>query len=290
MTAEDAFLIDILAHPDESAPRLIYADWLEDQGDPRSAWVRKGCELLASPAGSPERNRARENFRVELFREGVTLPEVDGLLLTWDNVLSVFRYRLAETITWCSGRGLPFRSDEVDPGDSFLHFLAGRSSEVVSDASLDWERMAQRVTVRRGQALAAQEKTPRWLAEDLAGGRILLYLPAAAFARGPEERQARRSQRRRRRQARAEGRSPDAAEYLDERHLPGWDTWLAYAREPPPEAHHAPAEGYLLAWVPPHLIADVQERMNLQEPPCLLWAEGLDRPFLRRLRDAGLIG
>ncbi len=29
-----AFLEDIVAHPDDDAPRLVYADWLEDQDDP----------------------------------------------------------------------------------------------------------------------------------------------------------------------------------------------------------------------------------------------------------------
>jgi uncharacterized protein (TIGR02996 family) len=33
MAAEDGFLQDILAHPDDMAPRLIYADWLTEHGD-----------------------------------------------------------------------------------------------------------------------------------------------------------------------------------------------------------------------------------------------------------------
>src|SRR5262245_38343641 len=36
MTHADAFLQDILAHPDDDAPRLIFADWLEEQGDANS--------------------------------------------------------------------------------------------------------------------------------------------------------------------------------------------------------------------------------------------------------------
>ena len=46
MTEDEAFLQDILASPDDDAPRLVYADWLEDHGDPdRAAFIRVQCEL-----------------------------------------------------------------------------------------------------------------------------------------------------------------------------------------------------------------------------------------------------
>ena len=36
MTKQDAFLANIIEHPDDDAPRLIYAHWLEEHGgDPR---------------------------------------------------------------------------------------------------------------------------------------------------------------------------------------------------------------------------------------------------------------
>ena len=37
MTRDEAFLADILEHPDDDAPRLVYADWLEEQEDPRGS-------------------------------------------------------------------------------------------------------------------------------------------------------------------------------------------------------------------------------------------------------------
>ena len=36
MSMRDAFLADIIEHPDDDTPRLIFADWLEDQDDPAS--------------------------------------------------------------------------------------------------------------------------------------------------------------------------------------------------------------------------------------------------------------
>jgi uncharacterized protein (TIGR02996 family) len=40
MTDDEAFIRAIVAAPAEDAPRLIYADWLEDRGDARGAYLR----------------------------------------------------------------------------------------------------------------------------------------------------------------------------------------------------------------------------------------------------------
>jgi uncharacterized protein (TIGR02996 family) len=47
-TTVDAFLQDIREHPDDDTPRLVYADWLDDHGDPRRAeFIRLQCRLAA---------------------------------------------------------------------------------------------------------------------------------------------------------------------------------------------------------------------------------------------------
>lgn len=60
MTQADAFLQDILAHPDDDAPRLIFADWLEEQGDAnsvaRAEFIRIQCALAAGKI--PEQQHA----------------------------------------------------------------------------------------------------------------------------------------------------------------------------------------------------------------------------------------
>jgi uncharacterized protein (TIGR02996 family) len=60
MTTEEAFLLDILEHPDDDAPRLIFADWLEDNGDPdRAEFIRiRIVQERGRPAQDP-RNVAR---------------------------------------------------------------------------------------------------------------------------------------------------------------------------------------------------------------------------------------
>jgi uncharacterized protein (TIGR02996 family) len=48
---EAAFLADILAHPDDDAPRLIFADWLDENGGPdRASFIRVQCEMARLPA------------------------------------------------------------------------------------------------------------------------------------------------------------------------------------------------------------------------------------------------
>ena len=45
----DAFLQEIIARPDDDAPRLIYADYLEEQGDPRGEFIRLQCQAAKDP-------------------------------------------------------------------------------------------------------------------------------------------------------------------------------------------------------------------------------------------------
>jgi uncharacterized protein (TIGR02996 family) len=41
MTHDEAFLVDILEHPEDDTPRLVYADWLEDHGqEDRATFIR----------------------------------------------------------------------------------------------------------------------------------------------------------------------------------------------------------------------------------------------------------
>lgn len=48
---EAAFLVDIVTHPEEDAPRLIFADWLDENGDPdRAEFIRVQCEMARLPA------------------------------------------------------------------------------------------------------------------------------------------------------------------------------------------------------------------------------------------------
>jgi uncharacterized protein (TIGR02996 family) len=257
MTPEDAFLLDVLANPDDPAPRLIYADWLEDKGDLRAKHVRDGCQVLAAPAGTSERRALRERFRLGLGEWTHEWAEVEGLVLTWRGVVAVFRFRLAEVIAWCAGRTLPLRSPALAP-------------VAPGDAPDSWGLRVQRIAMKRTQELTRLGKAPRCLADDTAGGRLLSYLPGASTA--------------------APAVHPRRAEYLDRSGCPPWDCWLAHGDEPDPDDGGAPPPGgYVLAWVPEHLVPDVSRAMTRRTGKSIRWAEDFDRPLVDHLREAGLV-
>lgn len=72
MTHEEAFIADILDHPDDDAPRLIFADWLEEEGgDPDRAEFVRALLAVASPATQDKRphyRRARELLKRHAVR------------------------------------------------------------------------------------------------------------------------------------------------------------------------------------------------------------------------------
>lgn len=67
MSAESEFLAEIVANPRDLTPRLIYADWLEENGDPRGEFIRIQCEL-AEPSDDYDRRERLDNRQDELRR------------------------------------------------------------------------------------------------------------------------------------------------------------------------------------------------------------------------------
>jgi uncharacterized protein (TIGR02996 family) len=69
---EAAFLQDICEHADDDAPRLVYADWLEEQGGEdrraRAEFIRAQCALARLPRDDPRRWDLLERERTLLDR------------------------------------------------------------------------------------------------------------------------------------------------------------------------------------------------------------------------------
>jgi uncharacterized protein (TIGR02996 family) len=65
MSKDEPFLRAILSAPEDSALRLIYADWLEERGDPRADYLRLEARLAALPVGD-EAARGLRRRMVEL--------------------------------------------------------------------------------------------------------------------------------------------------------------------------------------------------------------------------------
>src|SRR5262245_43514127 len=53
-SAHSPFLRAVAGQPDEDAPRLVYADWLDEHGDPdRAEFIRVQCALARSGLDHP---------------------------------------------------------------------------------------------------------------------------------------------------------------------------------------------------------------------------------------------
>src|SRR5271166_6206709 len=126
-----AFLEAIVAHPDDDTPRLVYADWLEERGDPRGAFIRAQCALERLGADDPRRAALED--------------EADELLETHqDDWLSPF----------------PGRTDELQFRRGFVELLVVDSESLLSSAdkwfrTFPLRRLTVRLSPRSMPALAA---------------------------------------------------------------------------------------------------------------------------------------
>jgi uncharacterized protein (TIGR02996 family) len=68
MTHDEAFLAAVREAPDDDAPRLLYADWLEERGDPRGAFIRAQCVLERFDPADPVRQELEEQTAALLGR------------------------------------------------------------------------------------------------------------------------------------------------------------------------------------------------------------------------------
>src|SRR5262249_18535706 len=70
MTDEDAFRAAVLAQPFEHGPRLVWADALDERGDPRGAWLRHWYALEAAALAIPSNGPAATWGELELVTRG----------------------------------------------------------------------------------------------------------------------------------------------------------------------------------------------------------------------------
>ncbi len=76
-----ALLEAVLAAPDDDAPRLVYADWLAEQGDPRGEFIAVQCARARLPAEDPAQRGLEErewtllSLHEEAWRKGLA-PEL----------------------------------------------------------------------------------------------------------------------------------------------------------------------------------------------------------------------
>lgn len=109
MTPHDAFLESIIAAPDDDAPRLIYADWLEENGEPeRAEFIRVQCAIakdrICRVAPTPcERCEDCKRWHHLSRREKELLNEngyfLDRIQAPWPDVLRFFKRGFVESVS-----------------------------------------------------------------------------------------------------------------------------------------------------------------------------------------------
>jgi uncharacterized protein (TIGR02996 family) len=151
MSDELALLTAIIANPDEDTPRLMFADWLQENGQPeRAEFIRVQIEITPLPDRHtrPLHDRAPDNARITRFRElfaahqeewlrplGVKIPRatfrrgfVEELCVTPDELLKIGDAILCREML-SSIEVVPPPDDTEDvredpPGDMVLRRLA----------------------------------------------------------------------------------------------------------------------------------------------------------------------
>ncbi len=170
MTEHDAFLRAICTDPDDDTPRLIYADWLEERGDPRGEfircqieverWVVQGTAVQGGSAGAALA-RSQQLFDAHRAAWGAALP---GPLADATNDLFYWRRGLV-WLCQCSAKQLVRRAAEV--------FTAAPVTEVrlLDREPDDWQDSwcwykAGNPVIGNGSADISRKLWPPWLGID----------------------------------------------------------------------------------------------------------------------------
>jgi uncharacterized protein (TIGR02996 family) len=170
MTDHDAFLRAVLEEPAEDLPRLIYADWLEEQSDPRAEFIRDQI-ALERMAGGDARRPVLDGRALQKEHQAGWLGPLRGLVDGWE-----FRRGFVEKIVltpeaFVEHAELIFRSAPVQ----HVHFFRRPQVRLREVRSLAHSRYLARLTTLK-------LNTDRGLADD--GVRVLAGSPYLAGLAG----------------------------------------------------------------------------------------------------------
>jgi hypothetical protein len=182
--------------------------------------------------------------------------------------IETFRWRLAETITWCSTHA---RLD--DPRDSLRsRYLRPPTFWYAVKGVYSPESIVDKLTELRAKELVdwRGERTVKAPASDLAGGRFLLYFPYANLADGAA--------------------AGESGGFFNTDNEPPWDTWICFLDDAPRwYEHEVSYQYYLISWIPPEFIDIANASIEVNPEMCIQWASEVQSPFVGELRRAGLL-
>jgi uncharacterized protein (TIGR02996 family) len=157
MMHDDAFLQIILENPDDDAPRLIYADWLEERGDPRGEFIRVQCELARLPQRHPGR-AALEAREAQLLaeHENAWLQALRPWVTSW-RFQRGFVEQVAVTVEVCLDPTvcLPLLAPIREIGVDLTGAVISQHIVELVPESLARERVCFPLGLRNGQLLVA---------------------------------------------------------------------------------------------------------------------------------------
>ena len=115
MPDEIAFLRTILEQPDDDAPRLVFADWLEEHGEtPRAEFIRVQVELFRLPKNSPRRLElsARERELLDRHQRG-WIAALGDWVREWDFARGLLEYVRVQAVDFIRHGHLLFEKAAV---------------------------------------------------------------------------------------------------------------------------------------------------------------------------------
>jgi uncharacterized protein (TIGR02996 family) len=145
--SHEAFLRAVRENPDDDTARLVYADWLDEHGDPdRAEFIRVQCELAHGAVAEPRRNELKER-------------ESEILGAKWAEWTDPFRREF----------GVAFQADQVGAH----YFRRGFIDDLWLDAEVFVKRAADLfalvpftgVSLRRAAPWAARLAACPWLSQ-----------------------------------------------------------------------------------------------------------------------------
>lgn len=180
MSTEAAFLAQIRANPNDDVVRLVFSDWLEEQGDVRAEVVRLGCQVHHLHRFTLERRQTEEAVAAwyQTHVPGWPMPQLEKFP-TEETVQTALPWRLAETIAWCAGRKDHWRSWRMDPRALIgMHWM--RTCFRVNRLA-DWRDMVYHLTLSRLGLLAREGIVIHQPVMDPVPGRVLVLDPRVAY-------------------------------------------------------------------------------------------------------------
>jgi uncharacterized protein (TIGR02996 family) len=175
MFDDDAFLAAVCECPDDDGPRLIYADYLDERGDPRGQFIRIQCALAQLTENDPNRPALEECER--------TLHE--SFARKWTSSFrgiangAELRRGFVETVN-VEARVLLLRADELFRLGPIRHLrlldVAGLLDEVLQSADLgrisELTIAKQHLGVHLARSLLKSPSISKWTALRLGRNRL----------------------------------------------------------------------------------------------------------------------